>query len=63
MVKSVAGRHAVTFSGTAELATDLATFALNGTIDFTFGRDARAARVPFTAKLTCETLDDLAIGH
>jgi hypothetical protein len=51
------------FTGTGELAKGMKTFTLKGSIDFAFGLDAKPTMEPFTAKLTCEVLDDLAIGH
>ena len=56
------GKH-VTIDGRVTLASDMSTLALDGTIDPSFGIDAKQARASFTAKLACETLDDLAIGH
>ena len=51
------------FTGTALLASDMRWFTLKGTIDFTFGDDPKEKQVPFEAKLQCEKLDSVAIGH
>lgn len=51
------------FTGTAMLSADFKTFTVKGTIDFTFGDDPKAKQVSFEAKLSCEQLDDQAIGH
>lgn len=61
--KSVTGKQAVTFTGTGTLAMDLRTFTVTGKIDFDFGDVAKPTFVPFVAKLECEKLDDLSIGH
>lgn len=58
---STAGKSPTTFTGTAQLGKDMKSFTLTGNIDWTFGDDPKAERIPFTAKLTCETLDDLSI--
>jgi hypothetical protein len=59
---NVDGKRANAFTGTGMLAGDLTAFTLDGTLDFTFGDDAKAKPAPFKAKLTCEPLDDQAIG-
>ena len=46
------------FTGTALLGNDMKSFALKGTIDFTFGDDPKAKQEPFEAKLACEELDN-----
>ena len=53
----------VNFSGTAKLDGKMKTFTLDGKLDESFGAAAKPNMVAFSAKLTCETLDDLAIGH
>jgi hypothetical protein len=62
-VRNVVDKHPVTFTGTARLAEDMKTFTLAGKLDITFGSDPKAKPARLDAKLTCETLDDLAIGH
>lgn len=57
------GKAGTAFTGTATLADDMTTFSLKGSIDFTFGDDPKAKPQGFEAKLTCEALDDAAIGH
>jgi len=61
--KALGGNQRVTIDGRLTLASGMASIDLDGTIDPSFGADAKAKRVPFAAKLTCETLDDQAIGH
>jgi hypothetical protein len=51
------------FTGTGELPMSMKTFTLDGKLDSSFGADAKPSLVPFHAKLSCELLDDLAIGH
>jgi hypothetical protein len=51
------------FTGTALMSEDFKTFTLKGQLDFTFGDDPKAKTEAFDAKLTCEQLDDQAIGH
>ena len=65
MVGIVAFLHQqrVTVEAKLTLGAGMTSLDLEGTIDPAFGVDPKAKRVPFTAKLTCETLDDLAIGH
>ncbi len=55
-VRAIDGKHAITFTGTATLASDLHALVLDGSLDPAFGVTAKAARVPATAKLTCEEL-------
>lgn len=62
-VRNIEGKHAITFTGTGDLAFDLTTFTLKGKIDFSFGFDAKPTREPFVATMSCQQLDDLAIGH
>ena len=61
-VADVANKH-VTFIGTGTLSADFKTFTLAGKIDFNFGALANARMERFAAKLSCDELDDLAIGH
>ncbi len=58
----LATKGPVQFTGTAKLDEKMQTFTLDGKLDDTFGT-AKPNMVAFSAKLTCETLDDLAIGH
>ena len=62
-VRNVTDKHPVTFTGTAQLTEDMKTFTLTGKLDITFGNDPKEKPARLDAKLTCETLDDLAIGH
>lgn len=62
-VRNVIDKHPVSFTGTARLTEDMKTFTLTGKLDITFGSDPKAKPARLDAKLTCETLDDLAIGH
>jgi len=48
--------------GTGELALDMKTFTLEGTIDPTYAQDPKVKQVPITAKLACELLDEQAIN-
>ena len=57
------GKKTTAFTGTALLANDMTSFTLKGTIDFTFGDDPKAKPLPFEAKLACDELDSMAIGH
>jgi hypothetical protein len=50
-----------TFTGTGEVSSDNKTFTMKGSVDWAFGHDPKPTMVPFSAKLTCERLDDLAI--
>ena len=60
-VSNIAAKPRVTFSGTGELATNTRSFTLKGSIDPTFGMDPKQPLVPFSVKLVCEELDDMAI--
>jgi hypothetical protein len=60
-VTSLVGKGRVVFTGTAQLSTDMKSFELAGTFDPAFGLDPKGKRETLAAKLTCETLDDLAI--
>jgi hypothetical protein len=60
---SIGSGHRTTLDGTITLAADMASVAIDGALDPTFGSDAKSKPVPFTAKLSCETLDDQSIGH
>jgi hypothetical protein len=62
-VHSVAGKHPALFTGKAGLSGDMKTFTLTGKLDTTFGSDPKAKPERVEAKLSCETLDDLAIRH
>jgi hypothetical protein len=62
-LRDVIDKHPVMFTGTASLAENMKTFTLTGKLEVTFGFDAKAKPVRVDAKLTCEALDDLAIGH
>jgi len=59
---SVDNKHVV-FVGTGKLSEGFKTFTLVGKIDFDFGGRDNPRMDRFTAKLSCEQLDDLAIGH
>ncbi len=52
----------VQFTGTAKLDDKMETFTLDGKLDAAFG-GTKPDVVAFRANLTCERLDDLAIGH
>lgn len=52
----------VKFTGTLKLDPKMQTLTLTGKIDESFG-GPKPNLVAFSAKLTCDTLDDLAIGH
>jgi hypothetical protein len=56
-------KAADTFTGTGELTRDMKTFTMKGSIDWAFGQDPapKPTMVSFSAKLTCELLDDQAI--
>lgn len=41
----------------------MTAFTLAGKLDITFGADPKARPARLDAKLACEPLDDLAIGH
>jgi hypothetical protein len=58
---SVASKGKVVFNGTGELAKDMKTFTLKGSLDGTYAQDPKPTMEPFAAKLACEVLDDLAI--
>lgn len=60
-LKLATAKKRTVFTGTGELATDMKTYTLKGKIDFTFGDDPKEPQVPFTAKLTCEQLDDASL--
>jgi hypothetical protein len=60
--RNVDGKHGVIFTGTAQLDDAMSSFAITGTLDDTYG-DAKPDRHPLTATLSCEALDDQAIGH
>jgi hypothetical protein len=60
---ALTGHGKTVWKGKVVLANDFTTFAMDGSFDISFGTDRKAKLAPFTAKLTCETLDDLAIGH
>jgi hypothetical protein len=62
VASNLSGKPSVTFTGTAELAKDMRSFTLKGSIDTSFGSDPKSKPIAYVAKLTCETLDDLAIG-
>lgn len=53
----------IVFTGTGELATGHGAVTLAGTLDLDLGQRRKPTPVPVTATLTCEALDDLAIGH
>lgn len=56
--KTAKGR--VVVSGTATLANDFKTLLLDGKLDPAYGTASKSTLEPFTAKLGCEQLDDLA---
>jgi hypothetical protein len=60
-LSTLEGKRAVVFTGTSALAQDMHAITFAGSIDWTFG--AANKLVPFSAKLTCDELDDQAIGH
>jgi hypothetical protein len=60
--RSVTGKRAVIFTGTAQLDDAMTSLVLAGTLDAMYG-DAKPMREPVTATLACETLDDQAIDH
>jgi hypothetical protein len=62
-LSSIDGKKRPVFTGTSELAQDMNTVTLTGSIDWTFGQDAKAKMVPFSGKLNCKQLDDQAIGQ
>jgi hypothetical protein len=62
-VKSVIGKHEIAFTGTAQVAEDLSTITLVGKADVWMGDNGKPKLIPIVATLTCETLDDLAIGQ
>lgn len=62
-VRNVTDKHPVTFTGTAQLTEDMKTFTLTGKLDLSFGYAPKEKPARLDAKLTCEALDDLAIGH
>jgi hypothetical protein len=60
---SVLGKRAAVFAGKAKLDQAMTTFTLTGTIDASYGDGGgKSATVPFTAKLTCATLDDQTLA-
>jgi hypothetical protein len=61
VTEEVDGKRVVIFTGTGRLSSDMKTFTVAGKFDFTFGREP--APQPIMAKLRCEELNDLAIGH
>ena len=60
--RAVDGKRGVIFSGTAQLDDSMSSFSISGKLDETYG-DAAPDRKPLSAQLSCEALDDQAIGH
>jgi hypothetical protein len=60
--RDVDGKRGVIFSGTGQLDEAMTSFAITGKLDETYG-DAKPDRRPLRATLTCEALDDQAIGR
>ena len=55
-------KHAI-FAGTSKLSQNMKTLELAGKFDFNWGAGDKPSNSAVTAKLTCDNLDDLAIGH
>ena len=51
------------FTGTVALTSDMKSVAMVGSLDEDYGDAAKPSLVQVTAKLACEQLDDMAIGH